>query len=218
MSQDNININVEEINDIVNIVSSEVTEVIDINVQETTEQVTLNITEEIVEVNINKVINPLAIKYYGAWQDEFTQTAAASNIGYPMKFHTQDITPNGISIVNNGSSNPTKITFANSGIYNLQFSSQFQNTSNQLADVTIWLRKNGNDVAGSAGFVSVPNSHGGTAGHNIAAWNYFLEVSANDYYELVWSTTNHTNVTMHFYSAGNPPPAAASVILTITNI
>lgn len=57
MSQDNININVQETNDIVNIVSSEVTEVIDINVAETTEQVTLNITEEVIQVNVNKVTN-----------------------------------------------------------------------------------------------------------------------------------------------------------------
>lgn len=55
MSQDNININVEETNDIVNIVSSEVTEVIDINVGETIEEVTLNITEEVIQVNINKI-------------------------------------------------------------------------------------------------------------------------------------------------------------------
>ena len=54
MSQDNININVDEINDIVNIVASEILEVIDINVGETTEQVTLNITEEIIQVNVNK--------------------------------------------------------------------------------------------------------------------------------------------------------------------
>jgi hypothetical protein len=55
MSQDNININIEETNDIINIVSSEVTELIDINVGETVEEVTLNITEEIIQVNINKV-------------------------------------------------------------------------------------------------------------------------------------------------------------------
>ena len=56
MSQDNININIEETNDIINIVSSEVTELIDINVGETVEEVTLNITEEIIQVNINKII------------------------------------------------------------------------------------------------------------------------------------------------------------------
>ena len=55
MSQDNININIEETNDVINIVSSEVTELIDINVGETVEEVTLNITEEIIQVNINKI-------------------------------------------------------------------------------------------------------------------------------------------------------------------
>ena len=159
---------------------------------------------------------PTPLGYYGAWQDDFTQTAPSSNTGVAMNFHTADIPPNGISIVNNGSGNPTRITFANTGIYNLQFSSQFQNADNQLHDVTIWLRVNGVDVDGSSGFISVPNSHGGTPGHVIGAWNYVISVVAGQYYELVWSTTNHTNVTMQYYAAGSPPPAAASVILTIT--
>ena len=61
MSQDNVNINIQETNDVINIVSSETTEVIDINVNETVEEVTLNITEEIIEVNINKVTNISAV-------------------------------------------------------------------------------------------------------------------------------------------------------------
>lgn len=159
---------------------------------------------------------PTPLGYYGAWQDQITQTAAASNIGYEMIFRTADITPNGISIVNNGSGNPTRITFANTGIYNIQFSSQFQNTDTQEHDVTIWLRMNGADVSGSASFVSVPSSHGGIDGHTIAAWNYLLDVVGGNYYELVWSTNDHTKVTMQFYAAGSPPPSAASVILTVT--
>lgn len=78
--------------------------------------------------------------YYGAWQDDITQTAAASNTGYAMIYRITDITPNGISIVSNGT-NLTRITFANTGIYNIQFSSQFQNLANSPQDVTIWLRK-----------------------------------------------------------------------------
>jgi hypothetical protein len=152
--------------------------------------------------------------YYGAWQDNVTQTAAASNVGYAMIFRTIDLS-NGVTIVTNGT-NLTRITFANTGIYNLQFSSQFQNSNNQLADVTIWLRLNGADVAGSSGFVSVPNSHGGVDGHVVVSWNYLLSVVAGEYYELVWSTTDHTHVTMQYYAAGNPPPSAASVILTVT--
>jgi len=151
--------------------------------------------------------------YYGAWQDNITQTAAASNTGYAMIFRTIDLS-NGVSVVTNGT-NLTRITFANTGIYNLQFSSQFQNTHTSDEDVTIWLRFNGTDVTGSAGLVSVPSKHGGVNGHIIAGWNYLLDVVAGQYYELVWSTSN-TLVTMEFYAAGSPPPSAASVIMTVT--
>jgi hypothetical protein len=154
--------------------------------------------------------------YYGAWQTDTTQTVIASNTGYAMRFEVADVTPNGISIANDLSGNPTRITFANTGIYNIQFSSQFQNSDTQLNDVTIWLRLNEVDVLGSAGFVSVPNKHGGIDGHTIVAWNYVIEAIAGQYYELIWSTTNHTNVKMQFYAAGSPPPSAASVILTVT--
>ena len=154
--------------------------------------------------------------YYGAWQTDTTQTAIASDTGYAMRFENADITPNGISIANDLSGNPTRITFANTGIYNIQFSSQFQNSDTQLNDVTIWLRLNGVDVLGSAGFVSVPNKHGGIDGHSIVSWNYVIEAIAGQYYELIWSTSDHTNVKMQFYSAGSPPPSAASVILTVT--
>jgi len=163
---------------------------------------------------LNNTATPTPLGYYGAWQDNVTQTAASSNVGYPMIFRTVDL-ENQVRVVTNGT-NLTRITFDNTGIYNLQFSSQFQNTSNQLADVTIWLRLNGTDVVGSSGFISVPNSHAGTPGHTIASWNYLLSVIAGQYYELVWSTSDHTNVTMEFYSAGNPPPSTPSVILTVT--
>lgn len=160
---------------------------------------------------------PPASGYYGAFQDNVTQTAVASNVGYAMILRTVDLS-NGISVVTNGT-DLTRITFANTGIYNLQFSSQFQNTDNVEHDVTIWLRLNGTDVAGSAGFVQVPKrkaAGAGNEGHVVISWNYVLSVVAGQYYELIWSTTDHTNVTMQFYAAGSPPPAAASVILTIT--
>jgi hypothetical protein len=163
---------------------------------------------------LNNTATPTPLGYYGAWQDNITQTAAASNVGYPMKFRVADITPNGISIVSD-----TRITFANTGIYNIQFSSQFQNTDNTHHDVTIWLRLNGSDVVGSSGLVSVParkSASAGDEGHTITSWNYLLSVVGGQYYEIVWSTEDHTHVTMQFYAAGSPPPAAASVILSVT--
>jgi hypothetical protein len=160
---------------------------------------------------------PPASGYYGAFQDNVTQTAVASNVGYAMILRTVDLS-NGITVVTNGT-NLTRITFANTGIYNLQFSSQFQNTDNAEHDVTIWLRLNGTDVAGSAGFVQVPKRKSagvGNEGHVVVSWNYLLSVVAGQYYELMWSTTDHTHITMQFYAGGSPPPSAASVILTVT--
>ena len=159
--------------------------------------------------------NPAPVGYYGAWQDNITQTAAVSNTGYAMIFRTIDLA-NGVSVVTNGT-NLTRITFANTGIYNLQFSSQFQNLANAPEDVTVWLRKNGTDVPGSAGVIGMEaRKNPGDPYHTILGWNYLLDVVAGEYYELIWSTTNHTDVQMNFYAAGSPPPSAASVIMTVT--
>lgn len=148
----------------------------------------------------------------GSFQDSTTQTAAI-NTATAMTFNTTD-TPvtNEVSIVSN-----SRITVTYPGVYNLQFSSEFQNTDTQLHDVNIWLRQNGVDVPLSTGLVSVPNTHGGVPGHTIVSWNYFISMAASDYVELYWSTDN-TAVTMQFHAAGVTPtrPSAASVIATMT--
>jgi hypothetical protein len=134
-----------------------------------------------------------------------------------MIFRTIDLS-NGVSVVTNGT-NLTRITFANTGIYNLQFSSQFQNIGNSQEDITIWLRLNGVDVPGTSGFISIParkSAGSGNEGHIVSGWNYVLNVVGGQYYELVWSTSNASNVTMQYYAAGSPPPSAASVIMTVT--
>lgn len=43
-----------------------------------------------------------------------------------------------------------------------------------------------------------------------------LSVIAGEYYEIVWSTSNSTHVTIQYYAAGSPPPSTASVIATVT--
>jgi hypothetical protein len=162
---------------------------------------------------LNNTATPTPTGYYAMYQDVLTQTAAVNNTGYPMKFRTMDLS-NQVTVVSD-----SRITFANAGIYNLQFSSQFQNTDNAQHDITIWLRLNNVDVTGSAGFVQIPARKGagaGNEGHLITSWNYLLSVAAGDYYEIIWSTSDATNVTMQFYPAGSPPPSTASTIFTVT--
>jgi len=147
---------------------------------------------------------------YGAFEDTVSHTVTA-NTANAMTFNTTDYS-SGVTIVGG-----SKITATYSGIYNLQFSTQFQNTDTQLHDVSIWLRINGVDVVGSTGYVSVPNSHGGIPGHSINGWNFFVQLNASDYVEIWWSTDS-ANVTIQAYAAGASPtrPSTASNVATLT--
>lgn len=154
---------------------------------------------------------------YGAFQDSTDQTIASTTTAYEMTFNTTD-SSNGVTVVTSGGK-ASRLTVANAGTYNLQWSGQFQNTDTQLHDVSVWLRKNGTDIAGSSGVISVPNSHGGVDGHTLVGWNYFVDLSANDYIEMMWSATN-TAVSLQFYAAGTAPtrPSTASLIATLSYV
>ena len=70
-------------------------------------------------------------------------------------------------------------------------------------------------MAGSNSQYSIPNKHGSVDGHLIAALNYFIELAANDYMELMWATTS-TAVTIEQIPAKTSPtrPATPSAIVT----
>ena len=147
---------------------------------------------------------------YGAFQSGVDQTAVV-NTATAMTFNVTDYS-NDVSVVSN-----SRITVVNSGVYNLQWSGQFENVDTQLHDASVWIRINGTDVVGSGSLVSVPNKHGGVNGHTIAAWNYFVQLNAEDYVELWWSTDNAA-VSLQTYAAGTSPtrPTTASVIATLS--
>jgi hypothetical protein len=147
---------------------------------------------------------------YLAISDLVSHTVTA-NTANAMTFDTVNYS-NNCSLVST-----SRFTVTYAGIYNLQFSTQFQNTDTQLHDVSIWLRKNGTDIAGSTGFVSVPNKHGGVDGHAIVGWNFYVSLAANDYIQLYWSTTNAA-ITIQAYAAGTSPtrPTTASNVATLT--
>jgi len=147
---------------------------------------------------------------YGAFQSGVDQTATA-NTATIMTFNVTDYS-NDVSMVSS-----SKITVVNSGVYNLQWSGQFENADTQLHDASVWIRVNGTDVVGSGSLISVPNKHGGVNGHTIAAWNYFVQLNAGDYVELWWSTDD-TQVSLQYYAAGTSPtrPTTASVIATLS--
>jgi len=150
---------------------------------------------------------------YGAFQDSTDQTAASTTTAYAITLNTTDFSK-GVTVESS-----SRITFKGGGIYNIQFSIQFANADTQIHDVDIWFRKNGTDLPGSNSQYSVPNSHGGTDGHLIAALNYYAQVNANDYIQLMWRAEN-TNVSIEYIGTQSSPtrPATPSVIVTANKI
>jgi len=148
---------------------------------------------------------------YGAFQDSTDQVAVSTTVAYPVTFNTTDFS-NGVTVASN-----SRITVANAGIWNLQFSIQLTNTTNASQDVDIWFRVNGTDVAASnSRFGFAPRKGVGDPYHTIAAINYFVSLNANDYVEIVWRTTD-TGVSIEHYPAGVSPtrPAIPSAIATM---
>ena len=149
---------------------------------------------------------------YGAFSSNQDQSTTA-NTATLMTLNTTDFA-NQVSI------SSSKITVENAGIYNLQFSTQFQNKDNAIQDISIWLKQNGADIPGSTGYVSIPARKSASAGqeaHEITGWNYYVSMAENDYIEIYWSTTN-ASVTIQYYAASTGPvrPATQSVVATLS--
>lgn len=154
-----------------------------------------------------------ATGYYGSFYDTTIQNIVSTTAEYPVNINTT-AESNGVSIV---SSN--RITVANAGTYNFQFSLQMANSDSQLQDASVWLKLNGNNVANSAGLVNVVNRHGSIDGHIIVGWNYVLTLDAGSYLQLFWRATS-TTVSLTTVPASTLPtiPVAPSVIATIQQI
>jgi hypothetical protein len=117
---------------------------------------------------------------------------------------------------------PSKLTVAQPGIYNLQFSSQFINTTNDVQEISIWFRINGVDVAGSNSEFGIKQRKStGTASRLIAAMNFFLDLEADDYAEIMWRVSDSGVSLEHFpavTASGTTPaiPATPSIIATLS--
>jgi hypothetical protein len=121
----------------------------------------------------------------------------------------------GISVANNGSGNPTRITFAAAGTYMLAPSIQFANSAGSDYNVNIWFRKNGTDIANSNTLVNVPKvADGGAQFFQIV---FYEQVTAGQYIEIMWLPLN-TAVTIDYIAAGAIAPATPSIILASERI
>jgi hypothetical protein len=148
------------------------------------------------------------------------QTAASVAVAYALTLNTDEF-PNGISIVSS-----SRITFAQQGIYNVSYSIQFKNTTNDQQDIDIWLRYNGVDIANSnSRFTIAARKSAGDPSHLIATTPIMVDIPAdNGYIEIMWRVENTGVSIEHFPAVAASPgvtpaiPATPSAIIGITHV
>ena len=150
---------------------------------------------------------------HGAWQDTTTQSGSIT-AGTPFTFNTADVT-DGIMLVSG-----SRLTVPVAGVYNFQWSGQFQNVENEIETVKVWLRIDGVDVPGSAGVISLAARKSATIfARTIIGWNYFLNLTAGQYVQIVWLPSVASITVPAFPAVVSPAsPSTASVIVTVNQV
>jgi hypothetical protein len=148
------------------------------------------------------------------------QAAGALGTAYAITYDTTDF-PDGITVTSG-----SRITFADTGVYNITYSIQFENDNNSTETVDIWLRYEGTDIAGTNSRFSLPPRKSlGVPSTLIAVTPIMVDVEADgDYIEIMWHPSD-LGVTIEHYNAvtaspGVTPaiPATPSVIVGVTFI
>lgn len=117
---------------------------------------------------------------------------------------------NGISVVAG-----TQITVVNAGTYTKIFTMIVNKTSGGTSSMSVWLRLNGVDVAGSRQDLELIN----TLSQIFTSGNFTLNIPAGGYIEMCWSSADIT-VQLAALPAAVAPirPTGDSVKLTLTRI
>jgi hypothetical protein len=171
----------------------------------------IGVSSSIILIPSDDVSSTLFFPYL-AVQDDTDQAATTTSAANIMSFSTTDYAL-GASLVDNSK---LKVDYA--GLYNIQFSVQLINTTNDVQTVSIWFRKNGTNVANSnSEFGIKPRKSSGSASQAIAALNFFIALQKDDYVELLWRPSDIGVSIEHFATQSNPTrPATPSIIATVS--
>jgi len=112
----------------------------------------------------------------------------------------------GISVVSS-----SRITFANTGLYNIQFSAVVSQGSGK-PDFSIWFKETGSNIANSNTISTLEaNSKA------LLAWNFAYPFNSGSYVEM-WYNTTGANTALTGTAAINGQPASPALIVTVTQI
>ena len=171
----------------------------------------IGVSSSIILIPSDDVSSTLFFPYL-AVQDDTDQAATTTTAANIMSFSTTDYAL-GASLVDS-----TKLKVDYSGLYNIQFSVQLINTTNDVQTVSIWFRKNGTNVANSnSEFGIKARKSSGSASQSIASLNFFIALQKDDYVELAWRPSDIGVSIEHFPTQTTPTrPATPSIIATVS--
>ena len=151
-------------------------------------------------------------KSYGSFFDTTTQSGIANSV-LTMSLNNSDPWNSGVSVLSGN-----RITLANAGVYNIQFSAQMVKTSgNSASHAHIWLSKNGLAVPISASQIGFPSN----SVYVVAAWNFFFQTTTpNEYVQLQWEINSNVDngISLQYQPPSGNIPAIPSIILTVNQL
>jgi hypothetical protein len=144
---------------------------------------------------------------YGSFYDTTTQTATAINTAKAITFNNTDLS-NGVFI----GSPTSRIIVDSEGVYNFDTSFQLDKTAGGTGIFDFWFRLNGVDVPDSCSRIRIQ----GNNAEIFSSLNYFFNLKANDYVELMFAV-DALSVEITAFPAAAPHPGIPSIILTVNN-
>jgi hypothetical protein len=155
--------------------------------------------------------NPPKEQRYGVFFSDQNQPIQQINTG-------QIISLNNTQLSNKISINSNRIIIQNPDIYSMNVTLLIQNFSNNLQDVTFWLKFMGIDYPNSGHFESIKaRKNDTTPSQTILTYNFIGQsTQANQYVELYWKSTS-LSVSLS-YTVGVGVPNSPSAIVNIQNI
>jgi hypothetical protein len=148
---------------------------------------------------------------YGQFSNNTDQTAASAGTTAVVVWDTTE-TSNGVYL-----SNSSRIYVRNTGTYNVMFSLQLQNATNDGQHADVWLRKNGTDITNSGGRFGLPaRKSTGDPSHLIGYMSMFVSLTAGDYVEVAGAVSDVGVTLEHFPAdAGIPRPAIPAALISL---
>lgn len=175
-----------------------------------TGSIVLNGCNVLTECQTGSFLSTGSLGHYGAFYSTTTQTNPVADVSHSISFLLTEHS-NGVIVVSG-----SRLTVTYPGAYNIQFSAQFEKTDNGTDTVYIWIKKNGTNVPNSAGAINITKIAGGV-GRAVAAWNYIDVLTANEYVEIIWQSSD-TKMQLLTYPASGNIPQIPSVIATISQV